>query len=213
MSTATEESPLSTSATAATRATPSSGAAPEGPSEQGIFATLGHIIRFTSELRPYYLGVAACAIVTASAGLATPFLVGRATDTIVDAVQDGRGTSVFPTLAILTLAILAAELVSTVVSNLGGYTGDVLSNRIRAILSTRYLDKLLRLPQSWFDDEMTGTIVSRLNRSITEVSNFAKSLANTFFTMLIQTAAVLVISAVYYWPLAVLLAVVFPTYV
>ena len=66
MSTATEESPLSTSATAATRATPSSGAAPEGPSEQGIFATLGHIIRFTSELRPYYLGVAACAIVTAS---------------------------------------------------------------------------------------------------------------------------------------------------
>lgn len=219
MSTATEESPLSTSATAATRATPSSGAAPEGPSEQheppeqGIFATLGHIIRFTSELRPYYLGVAACAIVTASAGLATPFLVGRATDTIVDAVQDGRGTSVFPTLAIFTLAILAAELVSTVVSNLGGYTGDVLSNRIRAILSTRYLDKLLRLPQSWFDDEMTGTIVSRLNRSITEVSTFAKSLANTFFTMLIQTAAVLVISAVYYWPLAVLLAVVFPTYV
>ncbi|WP_367916791.1 ABC transporter transmembrane domain-containing protein, partial [Leadbetterella sp. DM7] len=84
----------------------------------------------------------------------------------------GRGTAAFPTLGLLTLAILAAELVSTVVSNLGGYTGDVLSNRIRAILSTRYLDKLLRLPQSWFDDEMTGTIVSRLNRSITEVSNF-----------------------------------------
>ncbi|GMA21023.1 ABC transporter ATP-binding protein/permease [Arsenicicoccus piscis] len=181
--------------------------------DEGTFATLARIVRFTGELRPYYLVVAASAIVTAAAGLATPFIVGRATDVIVSAVQDGRGTGALPTLVWLTLAILAAELLSTVVSNIGGYTGDVLSNKIRAILSTRYLDKLLRLPQSWFDDEMTGTIVSRLNRSIAEVSNFAKSMANTFFTILIQTAAVLVISAIYYWPLAVMLAVIFPIYV
>ncbi|WP_284305939.1 ABC transporter ATP-binding protein [Mobilicoccus caccae] len=178
-----------------------------------MLASLVAIVRFTSELRRYYLGVIVCALVTAGAGLATPFLIGHATDTIVDAVNSGSGVGVLPTLAMLALAILVMELVSTVMHNLGGYTGDVLSNRIRALLSTRYLDKLLRLPQDWFDSEMTGSIVSRLNRSITEVSNFMKSMSNTFFSMLLQTVAVLVISAIYYWPLAVLLAVVFPVYV
>ena len=182
-------------------------------SEEGMLASLVAIVRFTSELRRYYLGVIVCALVTAGAGLATPFLIGHATDAIVDAVNSGSGVGVLPTLAMLALAILVMELVSTVMHNLGGYTGDVLSNRIRALLSTRYLDKLLRLPQDWFDSEMTGSIVSRLNRSITEVSNFMKSMSNTFFSMLLQTVAVLVISAIYYWPLAVLLAVVFPVYV
>lgn len=154
-----------------------------------------------------------CAVVTAAAGLVTPFLIGRATDLIVDAVSAGEGTSAVGPVALLAGAILLSQLLATVVQNIGGYTGDVLSNRIRAILSTRYLDKLLRLPQSWFDEEMTGTIVSRLNRSIAEVSQFAKAMANTFFSMLVQTIAVLVISAVYYWPLAVMLLVMFPVYV
>ena len=34
-----------------------------------------------------------------------------------------------------------------------------------------------------------------------------------FFTLLLTTFAVLIISAIYYWPLALLLAIVFPIYV
>lgn len=183
------------------------------PRDEGTIASLFSIVRFTGELRRHYVVVAVCAVVTAAAGLVTPFLIGRATDLIVDAVSAGEGTSAVGPVALLAGAILLSQLLATVVQNIGGYTGDVLSNRIRAILSTRYLDKLLRLPQSWFDEEMTGTIVSRLNRSIAEVSQFAKAMANTFFSMLVQTIAVLVISAVYYWPLAVMLLVMFPVYV
>src|SRR5690625_7408671 len=84
---------------------------------------------------------------------------------------------------------------------------------MRTILSVRYYDKLLHLPQRWFDHEVTGTVVARLNRSITEITNFAKSFANSFATMLITTGAVLVISAVYAWPLAALLLVVTAVYV
>lgn len=185
----------------------------EARSEEGMVATLMTIVRFTSELRRYYLAVIVCAVLSAAAGLATPFLIGRATDVIVNAVNDGRGPQALPTLALLAGAILLTELIEGILHNLGGYSGDVLSNRIRAVLSTRYLDKLLRLPQDWFDSEMTGTIVSRLNRSITEISNFMKAISNTFFAMMLQAAAVLVISAIYYWPLALLLAIMFPLYV
>ena len=88
-----------------------------------------------------------------------------------------------------------------------------MSAKMRQILSTRYFSKLLELPQSWFDEELTGSITSKLTRSITNVTDFAKAFSNNFFTLLLTTFAVLIISAIYYWPLALLLAIVFPIYV
>ncbi len=39
-----------------------------------------------------------------------------------------------------------------------------------------------------------------------------RSFSNNFFTMLIEAIAVLVIMGFYYWPLAILLAALFPIY-
>ena len=177
-------------------------------------SSLLRIARFTRELNPLYLAIITCSILTAVAGLAVPFLIGRATDTVTGALSgDIAAPDALRTALWLAGALLLAELAATVISNVGGWCGDVMSNRMRTILSVRYYDKLLHLPQRWFDHEVTGTVVARLNRSITEITNFAKSFANSFATMLITTGAVLVISAVYAWPLAVLLLVVFPVYV
>ncbi|MDU7600408.1 MAG: ABC transporter ATP-binding protein, partial [Corynebacterium sp.] len=60
--------------------------------------------------------------------------------------------------------------------------------------------------------QVTGTIIARLDRSIANITQFVQSFANNFFTMIIQTLAVLAITAWYYWPLAVLLALLFPVY-
>src|SRR5699024_6078387 len=172
------------------------------------------IARFTRELNPLYLAIITCSILTAVSGLAVPFLIGRATDTVTGALSgDIAAPDALRTALWLAGALLLAELAATVISNVGGWCGDVMSNRMRTILSVRYYDKLLHLPQRWFDHEVTGTVVARLNRSMTEITNFAKSFANSFATMLITAGAVLVISAVYAWPLAVLLLVVFPVYV
>nr|WP_245349539.1 ABC transporter ATP-binding protein [Brachybacterium fresconis] len=172
------------------------------------------IVRFTRSLAPLYTAVIACSVLTAAAGLAVPFLIGYATDTVSGAVTEGDDVSTaVRTVVLIAAAVLLAELITTVVSNVGGWFGDVMSNRMRTILSVRYYDKLLHLPQRWFDGEITGTIVARLNRSITEVTNFVKMMSNSFASMLITTFAVLVISAWYAWPLTALLLVVFPVYV
>ena len=177
-------------------------------------ASLLRILRFTRDLAPLYAAVILCSILTAAAGLAVPFLIGNATDTVTAAVggRTPTGTAV-RAVVLIAAAVLVAELLNTVVSNVGGWFGDVMSNRMRTILSVRYYDKLLHLPQRWFDGEITGTIVARLNRSITEITNFAKMMSNTFASMLITTVAVLAISAWYAWPLALLLLIVFPVYV
>ncbi|MGP9744217.1 ABC transporter ATP-binding protein [Brachybacterium sp. AOP29-B2-41] len=176
--------------------------------------SLLRIVRFTRALAPLYIAIIACSVLTAVAGLAVPFLIGHATDTVAGAVggQGATGTAV-RTVILIAVAVLVAELAVTVISNVGGWFGDVMSNRMRTILSVRYYDKLLHLPQRWFDGEITGTIVARLNRSITEITNFTKMMSNSFASMLITTAAVLAISAYYAWPLTVLLLIVFPVYV
>lgn len=183
--------------------------------------TLLRILRFTRSLTPYYIGIMVAAAVVTAAGLTVPFITGRATDVIVDAVgaatDGGAGAddvvgSAIRTVVLLALALLAASLVESVVSNVGGFWGDVMSAKMRLILSNRYFAQLLALPQRYFDSELTGTIVARLNRSISEVTNFMKTFSNMFVTMIMTTVAVLAISAWHYWPLAALLLLAYPIY-
>ena len=175
--------------------------------------SLLRILRFAPELNPLYLGIAVSAMLRAMLALATPFLIGAATDRIVDAIA-GRSTVAEAVTAVtwLAAAFLAVELAATAVVSVGGYWGDVMAARMRTLLSARYFDHLLHLPQRYFDTEITGRITNRLNRSITELTQFLNFFANNAFTMLLTTVAVLVISGTYWWPLAVLLAVVFPVY-
>lgn len=177
-------------------------------------SALLRIARFTRELTPLYVAIILCSVLGAVAGLAVPFLIGNATDAIAAGVGGETTTEAALRTALwMAGALLVAELASTVISNIGGWYGDVMSNRMRTILSVRYYDKLLHLPQRWFDNEVTGTVVARLNRSITEITGFAKMFSNSFATMLITTGAVLAISAWYAWPLAALLLIVIPIYI
>ena len=176
--------------------------------------TLLRLFAFTRELTPLYVVIVVASIITAAAAIVVPFLIGAATDAIV-AITNGATTFDAGIGGVLWLAaaFLAAEVVLLLASSVGGVFGDVMSARMRSMLSSRYYDHLLQLPQRYFDDELTGTIVSRLDRTIAEVTQFVKSFANSFFTMLLTTVAVLVISAIHAWPLALLLAIVFPVYV
>ncbi|PRI09997.1 ABC transporter ATP-binding protein [Leucobacter massiliensis] len=186
-------------------------------------STLLRILSFTRSLTPYYLGIMLAAAVVTAAGLAVPFITGRATDVIVSAVGAAVGeggepgltavaTDAIRIVVLLAIALLAVSLVEAGIGNVGGYWGDVMSAKMRTILSTRYFEQLLALPQRYYDNELTGTIVARLNRSIAEVTNFMKTFSNMFVTLLLTTVSVLVISALYYWPLALLLAVAYPVY-
>ena len=171
------------------------------------------ITRSASALWPFYLGVLLTATITAVVALISPFLTREATDTIVGALQnDAPLGDALRTVLLLAVALFLADAANALFRNIGGYIGDVMVSRLREILSTRYFAKLLALPQGYYDNQVTGTIIARLDRSIANITQFVQSFANNFFTMIIQTLAVLAITAWYYWPLAVLLALLFPVY-
>lgn len=175
--------------------------------------SLARIISSASALWPFYLGVILTSILIAALGLVSPFILREATNTIVSAVSgETTAAAVTRTIIGLAAALLVADLANTLMTNVGGYIGDVMSARMRQILSTRYYAKLLALPQRYYDSSSTGTIIARLDRSITSITQFLQSVSNNFFPMVITVAAVLVITAFYYWPLSILLAAIFPIY-
>ena len=175
--------------------------------------SITRIVRSASALWPYYLGVLLTATVSAILALTSPFILRRATNTIVDAVQGGTDSGdALRKVLIFAAFLFLADAANSVFKNIGGYIGDVMVSRLRQILSTRYFAKLLSLPQGYYDNQVTGTIIARLDRSIMFITMFVQSFANNFFSTLIQVAAVLAITAWYYWPLAVLLAALFPVY-
>ncbi len=174
--------------------------------------SMGKLLATTRVLWPLYGGVSVCAVLMATAGLVTPFLIKHATDAVVSVVGGAEVNAVVRTVSLLAVALLAVETTRTLVQNIGGYWGDLMAYRMRHILSSQYYAKLLSLPQRYFDDEVTGTIISRLSRSLMETTQFINMFSNNFFPMLLTVVAVLVITALYYWPLAILLAIIFPTY-
>jgi ATP-binding cassette subfamily B protein len=168
------------------------------------------ILFVARELWPYYAAIVASSLAVAVTGLLTPFIIKSATDYVV-AAHAGEASGI-STVIWLAAALLAADLANTLLTNIGGYLGDTMAARLRARLSGTYFAKLLSLPQRYFDNELTGTVINRLSRSITETTGFLNMFANSFFQMVLTVAAVLAITAFYSWPLALLLAVIYPVF-
>ncbi|MCC2308319.1 ABC transporter ATP-binding protein [Cellulomonas chengniuliangii] len=168
------------------------------------------VLSSTQELWRHYVGIILCSVAVTATGLLTPFIIKAATDYVVAATQ-GEASGV-ATVVWLAAALLAADLANTLLSNIGGYLGDTMAARLRATLSARYFAKLLSLPQRYFDDELTGAVINRLSRSITEVTGFLNMFANSFFQMLLTVVAVLAVTGFYSLPMALLLAAIYPIF-
>ncbi|PLA37263.1 iron ABC transporter ATP-binding protein [Corynebacterium coyleae] len=174
--------------------------------------SLMRVVRSASALWPFYIAVVVVSSIVAGLGLISPFLIREATDTIIAALGDEPVPDATRTVVWLAIALFVAEASASMLHNVSGYLGDVMVARIRQILSTRYFAKLLALPQRYYHNQVTGTIIARLDRSIANVTQFIQSFTNNFLPMLLQVVAILGITAYYYWPLTVLLALLFPLY-
>lgn len=168
------------------------------------------VLGYARNLWPYYFGIVIFSVLMSLTALATPFLIKAATDLVMHAVQSGRADM---TGALwIAVWLFVADVANTLFTNWGGYLGDVMSARLKKQLSERYYTHLLKLPQSYYDYELTGTIINRLNRTIFEVTQFANMFANNFFQMFLTMFLTLIIVLFYSWELTVLLIVLYPLF-
>lgn len=168
------------------------------------------ILKFAGHLWPYYLGVSLGSVVMALLNQVQPLLTKVAIDHLTQTVS---GKAELAPVLIIVGAIFLSDAGATLVSNISGYYGDLMSIKLRYFLSTRYYEHLLTLSQKYYANELTGTIISRLNRSITGVTDFINTFANNFLQFLLTTVFTLVIVARYSWIVAVLFASLYPIFI
>lgn len=169
------------------------------------------IIRFTSSLKRYYVGISIMTILLAIMSQLVPLLTKAAIDEITKATSGGHANVWL--VAFFAFLIFLTDLGQTYLGNIGGYWGDMLAIKLRKHLSTRYYEHLLSLPQRYFDTELTGTIINRMHRGIQDIGDFVQMFSNNFLQFIFSTVFTLVIVAYYSWPVALMLAALYPVYI
>ncbi|HRF28456.1 MAG TPA: ABC transporter ATP-binding protein [Candidatus Saccharibacteria bacterium] len=172
--------------------------------------SLLRVLGYARHLWPYYVGIILFSILMSLSSLAAPFIIKDATDLIVESLRTGQA-DVSGALW-LAVALFVVDVLNTLFTNWGGYLGDMMSAKLKKQLSERYYGHLLKLPQSYYDKELTGTIINRLNRTIFEVTQFMNVFANNFFQMFLTMLLTLVIVLTYSWELALLLFILYPLF-
>jgi ATP-binding cassette subfamily B protein len=169
------------------------------------------IIRTTSGLWRYYLAISTFTILLAAMSQVVPIITKAAIDLITSA--SGKHSHIdITTIALYAFLIFLTDLGTTFFSNISGYYGDVMSSKLTMVLSERYYQHLLKLSQSYFDTELTGKIINRMNRGINQIGDFVQTLSNNFLQFIFSTVFTLIIVAYYSWPVALMMLLIYPVF-
>lgn len=167
------------------------------------------ILGFAKHLWPYYLVVSLASVVMALLSQVQPLFTKFAIDRLPGVVG---GQEEFAPVLLIVFAIFLSDVGSNVIGNIAGYYGDLMAAKLQYFLSTRYYEHLLTLSQRYYSTELTGKIISRLNRSISGIANFANMFANNFLQFILTTVFSLVIVARYSWIVALLFLSLYPIF-
>ena len=140
-----------------------------------------------------------------------PLLTKAAIDEITKLASGGHVS--VTKVAVYATLIFAIDMGQNAFSNIGGYWGDMLAAKQQRLLSNRYYEHVMSLPQRYFDTELTGTIINRMNRGITQITGYTQTLSNNFLQFLFSTVFTLIIVAYYSWPVALILLSLYPIYI
>ncbi len=168
------------------------------------------IVRYSWKLWPFYLSITLLTLIAAALNQAEPLTLRFIIDGIVKQVggQNVAGSYVITLISL----IVAARVASTFVTNIQGYLGDILAIRLNSYLSLRYYEHVLKLPLEYYDNQVSGQITSKLERSIVTVVAMMQMLTNNFMASLVTTIFTLIILAHYSLLVAGLLILAIPIY-
>lgn len=167
------------------------------------------IFGYTSGLGRYMAVIAAMSVLGTLTSLATPYIMKLATDWIV-AITTGAASFSWEYLALLIGGIITISIVNIIATDVGGWHGDILAITTRRQLSSVYFKHLLKLPQTYYDNELTGKIINRLSRAITDITQFLQFFSNNLLQMLLTMGITIVILLFYSWPLGLLFVLLIP---
>jgi ATP-binding cassette, subfamily B, bacterial len=172
-----------------------------------------NIIKIIAVSKPLYkiLGIICLLIVvTAFLDLAAPLVSKTIVDNIV-AQTSGKNGNINNLIGLVILTF-GLNLAGIAVSGLSDRMGDHFSGLQRKMLTEKFYKKVLALPQSYFDSEVSGKIVNQLSRGIFTIQEFTNAATNFIVPSFLQSIMIIVVLTVYNPAIALLVFILFPIY-
>lgn len=172
-----------------------------------------NIFKIIKISKPLYRLVAFIAILILASSLlnlVAPVLSKFIVDEIIGKIQHGRGS--MERLTILIVVAFASNLLSLSISTISDRLGDHFAGKLKKFLTEKFYDKVLRLPQSYFDSEISGKIVNQLSRGIFTIHGFLNTASNFILPTFLQSIFTVAILAYYNTPIALFTFILFPIY-
>ncbi len=169
------------------------------------------VIKYTQKFKKLYWSSAFFVIVIALLNQANPLITKFIVDDIVKKIT---GENIpLQNIIILLASIFIIEILTTVLTVISQYIGDLLGVRLNTYLSEKYYKHVLSLPVEYYDNEITGKIVNKLDRGILNITNLINQSLNNFLPFFLSTAITIIIIGFYSIELSILLFLLFPIYI
>ena len=122
-------------------------------------------------------------------------------------------TNNLKTLTFLIGISFIVGLIDIALSSVSSRLGDHLAGELERFLSEKFYNKVLTLPQKYFDSEVSGKIVNQLSRGITSIKDFINTCTNFFLPIIFQSIFTIIVLAYYNLQVAFVVAILFPIYI
>lgn len=171
---------------------------------------LAKIIQISKPLHHLVIIIALLILFSAILALVAPILSKFIVDEIVARVS-GQGGDVNRLITLIVIAF-GMNLLGLITTTISERIGDHFAGRIRKFLTEKFYDKVLTLPQSYFDSEVSGKIVNQLSRGITSTQGFLNTATNFILPTFVQSIFTIAVLAYYNLPIAFFTFILFPIY-
>lgn len=168
------------------------------------------IIRLSKPLHSLFIILSFLIVLSAAQELIAPIFSKLIVDEITAHLQNRSGD--FSRMIYLILLAFGLSFLGIVVTSISERLGDHVAGKLRKFLTETYYNKVLMLPQSYFDTELSGKIVNQLNRGIFTIQTFLNQSTNFILPTFLQSILTIALLAKYSWPTALAIFLLFPLY-
>lgn len=173
-----------------------------------------NILRIIKISRPLYRVIAIIGLLII-AGAVLQLIVPLFSKLIVDTIVSKLNHTGNPSLQhvfVLVGMMFGLNALNTLFGSLGNRLGDHFAGELKKFLTARFYEKVLSLPQRYFDTELSGKIVNQLSRGILTIGTFMNTATNFIIPALLQSVFTLALMAYYSLPIAFFTFTLFPIY-
>ena len=171
---------------------------------------IGKVIKISKPLHGLVMVLSVLILFSAVLELAAPLISKFIVDEIVSQLKNKGGN--LNNLFFFIILSFVLSLISVVLTTISDRLGDHFAGKLRQFMTEKFYNKVLTLPQSYFDSEVSGKIVNQLNRGIQSIQDFMNTSSNFILPAILQSIFTIVILAYYNIPIAVFTFLLFPIY-